>query len=106
MALHGPEDLDVAKTHNNMGVVYEAQGKYEEALEAYSKSLHIKIKVVGQDSPHVADTKYNIAGIHKERGEKVAAKKFYLECETIYAKVYGPDHSETTDAAQKARDCA
>ena len=58
------------------------------------------------DSPLVADTKYNIAGIHEERGEKEAAKKLYLECETIYAKVYGPDHSETTDAAQKARDCA
>jgi hypothetical protein len=58
------------------------------------------------DSPHVAGTKYNIANVHKKSGETEASKKLYLECETIYAKVYGPDHSETTGAAQKARDCA
>ena len=56
--------------------------------------------------PLVADTKYNIALVHKKRGEREEAKKLYLECETIYATVYGPDHSETTDAAQQARDCA
>jgi len=47
-----------------------------------------------------------MALLHKKRGETEVAKKLYLECEEIYAKVYGPDHSETTDAAQKARDCA
>jgi len=51
-----------------------------------------------------------MALLHKKtrqkRGETEVAKKLFLECEEIYAKVYGPDHSETTDAAQQARDCA
>ena len=31
------------------------------------------------------------------------AKKLFLECEQIYAEVYGPDHSETLDAARRAQ---
>jgi len=54
----------VAKTRNNMGIMYDSQGRYEEALEAYSKSLDIKIKVLGQDSLEVAKTHNNMAKTH------------------------------------------
>ena len=50
-------------------LVYNSQGKYEEALEYYQKSLDIKIRVVGQDHPSVADSKYNLALLHKKRKE-------------------------------------
>ena len=49
---------------------------------------------------------YNMAILHKERGERHVAKQLYLECEAIYAKVYGPNHSKTIDGKQKAGDCA
>jgi len=62
--------------------------------------------VVGQDHPSLADTKYNMALLHKQRGERHLAKELYLECEAIYATVYGPDHSKTTAAQQQASDCA
>ena len=41
-----------------------------------------------------------------DRGEKDVAKQLFFECEAIYAKVYGPDHSKTTGAARGARACA
>ena len=47
-----------------------------------------------------------MARLRKARGERKAAKQLYLECEAIYAKVYGPDRSETTDAGKQARNCA
>jgi hypothetical protein len=47
-----------------------------------------------------------MANLHKKRGERHLAKQLYLECEAICATVYGPDHSETIDAKQKASDCA
>ena len=49
-------------------------------------------------------TEYNMALLHKQRGERHLAKELYLECEAIYATVYGPDHSKTIDAKQKASD--
>ena len=42
-------DLDVATTRNNIGEVYRHQGKFDEALQEYQKSLDVKIKVVGHD---------------------------------------------------------
>jgi tetratricopeptide (TPR) repeat protein len=86
--------------------VYDGQGKYEQALEAYSKSLDIKIKIVGSGHPEVADTKRNMAFLHKKRGERTVAKQLYLECEAIYAKVLGAEDINTMFAAQQARDCA
>ena len=59
--------------------------------------------MVGQDHPSVADSKYNIAEIHETQGNVEEAKKLFLECEQIYAEVYGQDHSETLDAARRAQ---
>ena len=50
----------------------------------------------------VASSKYNMARLHKRRGEMETAQQLFLECETISAKVHGPDHSDTLDAARQA----
>ena len=95
----------VASTQNNIALVYEQQGMLEKALEMHSAVLETRTRVFGANSLHVADTRYNMASLHKERGERDVASQLFLECEAIYAKVYGPDHSETKDAAQQARRC-
>jgi hypothetical protein len=41
----------------SIGIVLRKMGKPEEALENYNESLKIKIRVLGPDHPHVADTK-------------------------------------------------
>jgi hypothetical protein len=35
---------------NNMAVIYQAQGKYEEVLAMHTKSLHIKTRILSGDS--------------------------------------------------------
>ena len=52
--------LDVAASYNNNGLVYDRQGKYEEALEYHQKSLDIEIRVFGSDHPDVAKSYNNI----------------------------------------------
>jgi hypothetical protein len=53
--LCGQETLDVATSYNNVAIIYRKQGKHEEALEMYTKSLDIMIRIHGGDSlPHVA----------------------------------------------------
>jgi hypothetical protein len=61
--------------------------------------------VYGHAHPLVADTKYNIANLYKNQGKLEEARQLYLECEQIYTKVYGAQHSETLDAARKAASC-
>ena len=92
-------------TTNNIGEVYRQQGRYEEALDYYHRDLEITVRVVGQEHPQVADSKYNLALLHKKRRETDKARQLFLECEQTYSAVYGPDHSETQDAARQASLC-
>ena len=81
-------------------------GRYEEALVQYGKAQEVYVAVYGDMHPHVAGLKRNKALVHKIRGEKDLAKQLLLECEAVYAKVYGADHSKTAEAAREARACA
>ena len=47
-------------------------------------------------------SKYNIAGVHEIQGNLEEAKALFLECEKIYAKVFGDEHEETQDARERA----
>jgi tetratricopeptide (TPR) repeat protein len=101
----GDNHPDVAKSYLGIGNVYDSQGQYERALENHQKALEIFIKVCGQDHPSVADSKYNLALLHKKRKETDIARQLFLECEQIYTIVYGPHHRETVDAVRQASLC-
>ena len=59
----------------------------------------------GDMHPTVTDVTYNKALMYMDRGEKDVAKQLFLECEAMYGKVFGADHSKTMDAARAARAC-
>lgn len=50
----GPNHPATAATLNNIAIVYENQGQYEEALKAYTRALAIKEKALGPDHLDVA----------------------------------------------------
>jgi len=101
MSMYGHEHPSVAASYSNMGLVLRNMGKYQEALDMYSKSLEIDIRVHGDSHPLVATSKYNVAGLKEAQGDLEGARELFLECEQIYAKVFGADHKETLDAAMR-----
>ena len=54
------------------------------------------------DHLDVAASKYNTANLKETRGDLAGARRLFLECEQIYAKVAGADHEETLDAAMRS----
>ena len=79
-----------------MALIYNRQGKYEEALVQYTKSLDIKIKVLGGEHPHdVATSFQNIAALYYNQGNQVQAKEMATKAYYILLKVLGPDHPQT-----------
>ena len=81
----------------------EKKSAMSHVLVQYSRTLKIHLRCSARTIPKVADSKYNIAGLHEEQGQVEEAKKLFLECEQIYAKVHGQDHSDTLDAARRAQ---
>ena len=63
----------MAASYNNIGNVYDSQGKYEEALEYYQKDLDITVRLVGQDHPDVAGSYKNIGIVYGKKGDRAAA---------------------------------
>ena len=86
----------MAKTYKNQGNVYNSLAQYDDALEAYSKSLDIKIKLVGQDSPLMADTLVNIGVVYYRQGKAAEAKERFARAYKIRLDKLGPNHPDTT----------
>ena len=116
----------MATSKYNIAGLKEAQGELEEAPSLFLECEQICANVLGVDHEEtldaamraqtvgeedkeeklVADSKYNLALLHKSRRETDKARQLFLECEQTYSAVYGPDHSETQDAARQASKCA
>lgn len=60
----GKDHPDVAKQLNNMALVCQNQGKYEEVEYYYCRALDIYEKSLGHDDPNVAKTKNNLVSTH------------------------------------------
>ena len=86
---------DEATTLHNMGVEYDHQGKYEEALKHYLRALEIKEKKLGVDHPDVATTLNNIGLVYDKQGKYAEALPYYEKALEIDENKLGEDHPST-----------
>jgi len=76
---------------NNIGSVLFQQGKHQEALEYYFRSLSIKEKVYGKDHFQVASSCTEIAFILFTQGKHNESVEYSLKVLVIYKKVHGKE---------------
>jgi len=65
----GKEHPDVAKQLNNLALLCQNQGKYEEVEYYYMRALEIYQSKLGPDDPNVAKTKNNLVRVLRETPE-------------------------------------
>ena len=58
----GTDHPDVAKQLNNLALLCQNQGKYQEVEQYYERALHIYQSKLGPDDANVAKTKNNLVG--------------------------------------------
>lgn len=75
------EDLE-AEAFNNIGVTFEAQGNYDEALTYESQALVLRKKL--GDSSKIANTLNTLGIIYDERGDYEKALNHYFDARKIY----------------------
>lgn len=56
----GTDHPDVAKQLNNLALLCQNQGKYQEVEQYYERALHIYQSKLGPDDANVAKTKNNL----------------------------------------------
>ena len=88
----GEDNLDVASSYNNIGLLWNKKGEYDKALEFYDKCFKIRLKVLGHDHTLVATSYNNIGYVLEDKGEYDKALEYYERCLKIYLKSLGSEH--------------
>jgi len=86
---------DVADSFNNIGIVYEMKGDFENALAQHQKALEIRTRVFGSDHPDVAGSYQNLAWVYHRQGNQVQAKEMATKAYHIFFRMLGPHHPQT-----------
>ncbi len=84
-----PNHPSVAESFNNMDNIYQEQGKEEEALEMYTKSLEIRTRIFGDSHPSAAATYTNLAAFYQEQGNQIQANEMASKAHHINLNVLG-----------------
>src|SRR5262249_6810610 len=85
-------------SYNNLGLVYDALGNPQKALEYFEKALTIKLATLGDSHPDVALSYNNLGAAYKALGNPQKALEYYEKALKILLAVYGEKHPHTTIA--------
>ncbi len=69
----GANDLLVAMSCNNLGVLHVGAGELAVAEPLFLRALHLRERLAGPDSALVATTLNNLAGVYRDRNEPARA---------------------------------
>ena len=93
-----PDHPDVAWSLNNLGVLYDRQGRYVEAEPLHKRALAIREKTLAPDHPDVALSLSNLCGLSQRLGRYADAEPLYKRALAIREKALGPDHPDVASS--------
>jgi|GEM_PF-2171144 len=93
----GVKDSRLAAGLNCLALIYEKQGKIEEAGSLYEKALTIDEKTLGKNNPGLVNDLYNVALAKLNQKEYEKASELYHRALTINEKEYGTDDPRISD---------
>jgi tetratricopeptide (TPR) repeat protein len=93
-ARFGTNHANYAAALDNLGLVYEAQGRYAEAEARHKRALAIYEEKLGKDHPLVAGTLNNLVGVYLSQGKYADAEGLYKRSLAIREEKLGRDHPD------------
>jgi len=94
----GEDHANVAKTLNNLGVLYSGNKDYKKAEEFYRETLRIETKRMGDASEEVANTYYNLGRLYYQEGKYAKAEESFRRVLEITEKLFGENHPRSAMA--------
>lgn len=94
----GQEHPDVAESLNDLGELYDHQGKYSEAESLYQRALAIREQALGPQDPKVAESLNNLGELYSHRGKYNEAESLYQRALAIREQVLGSQHPKVAES--------
>ena len=86
------ENIEFTGSLNGLALLYDSQGRYNDAEPLYLQSLDIRKRQLGNDHPDVATTLNNLAQLYEFQGRYNDAEPLFLQSLDIYKRQLGNDH--------------
>ena len=90
----GPQDELLAASLQVLGLVYQDQGKYDEAELLNKRALAISEKAWGPEHSTVAAALNDLALLYNTQGKYAEAEPLHRRALAIYEKTEGPEHPD------------
>ncbi|MGH7470970.1 MAG: tetratricopeptide repeat protein, partial [Longimicrobiales bacterium] len=90
-----PGDARLARALNDLGVVSEARGDYQEATALYRESLDMRRNVLGDQNVGVAITTSNLSVVLYRQGNLNSAAVMAESALVAFRRILGDDHPRT-----------
>ena len=84
----------MATLYVNMAIIYNSQGKYEEALKNNEESLKIRLKIFPKIHPTIASAYSSMAATLNNMGSHAAAVEYAQKAVDIDKQALPPDHPD------------
>ena len=91
-------DTMLAHLENQRGIVWQAEGRYAEALASFQRAQALWKKTLAADDPDHASAVMNMGNVYKDMGRYDDAVAAYRQVLAIWEKTLGPHHSSTAAA--------
>ncbi|KAF3118820.1 hypothetical protein TWF569_004775 [Orbilia oligospora] len=86
---------------HSIAIVFDNQGKYDEAMQWYERALAGSEKALGKDQPSTLSTVHNIASVFDNQGKYDEAMQWYERALAGREKALGKDHPLTLVTAER-----
>ena len=93
--LKGAPTLNLAEVYSKLGALHNEMRDSDKAIDFHTKSLKVREKLLGTDSPLIAATYNSLALIHKEIGDYETALDYNFKTLRIRERVLGSEHPLT-----------
>ncbi len=88
----GGENVKVAASLNDLGLIYQQLGNYAKAEPLFARGLAIREKALGENHPDVAESLINLATLYFSKGDYVKAEPLMKRAVQHAENIFGAEH--------------